>query len=922
MFGGCRDNASVQLIPILPADEPGLLADTEVTKLIVTPFTANTDDNERMPEPLAPIEVLRGESLVLEDFPAGKWRFEISGFRKQGETTEEVVYGETAAFEVVPGAGGTVSFFLGRSFAFNLVSLEPAHLAAALVGLVDHTVTGFHDDSDKEWILVAGGRQGIDGAPLRHALLIDPESFRIEEIQGGLHCERAGHAAFTVQTNQGLRIILSGGDERCPGTLDVFDPAERTFSGVQIDCPVASTGGAIPQTSPNPANEKKQTGYVIVPGANMCVIDPLDGRIVESEKLSGDFPQNVTAVAVDRAGKKTVFVADGRVFIDFSWENMSCHEAGVWQMDAVWENVNIPPNASLLALSDDRFLLVSGGGDEEDQPDFGWALIALSLYGCRFEDILVGPWDSELPGFDFAATELDLGWDVTVLFTGGRKTKAGPPTDSVFILHKQEVVEENAPSWHDLTRRVVGSRPLRLRSSRAGHAVAELQSGAIWIIGGGEQSDGPVEVFLRGSNQGLLDFEYKGFTRRNPPRISMAVLDTTPGTKELLNRFASSYPDHLYGQGSGESIMFLYSAADRGIGGDLLGSQGSDAGTAEGCKSVDTALKSHVTEVRIDDSEGGGENDTGGGSQKSAAQTATEALAEFAAENHDDCSWRQLARVGFDGLQYGGLVDPENRPSARMDSVNLLMWVTSGDDCSQGLLRETGIPPQNNGILARCEDEEFDEYFWPESWRNDFVELINSLVLDPKDLIVAVVGNTSLQDTCLLDETNIELRRPRRLLGLEETLNNAGASMVTVNACGDVYIGNSVLDIHLAEWDEAVQKRNYLQTCVPTSFSSEMTDGGVVNEQPSIAPRSFEAEEVAKQIEEQCQVIAVLKNAGSGAAPSDELYDYVLKLERGSSGWSVRNTAGRRENCENNWLVTLSDQIEQELGDVSIVCLD
>ncbi|MCP4676512.1 MAG: hypothetical protein GY854_13560 [Deltaproteobacteria bacterium] len=912
---GCEDSSSIQLIPIFPTDEPDLLDRAKIEKLVVTL------SSDSPAETLAPVDLLRDESLSIKDIKAGTWSVQVSGVNQSGD---EVVHGETAPFDVKPGVAKEVPLFIGRSYAFNLAGLEPASIAESLVGLASHTATAFKDSHEKTWILVAGGRR-TNGETLKQALLIDPGNYTIEKLTNELTCARAGHTAIALETKRGVRVVLAGGAEKCTDAIDVFDPTRKTFEKVRVECSGASMRGTVPEIHSLGIGQTGQTGRIIVPGNPMCIVDPLDGS-AEQENLGGAAPDNISAAAVNQTGKM-LLVSGKTVFIDHG--DLTCHQFDTWQPGAIWDAFELDGDVELVPLSRDRFVLLGVSDTEGGEPGFGWALITPNI--CEFHEIYEGTRTDGLPESGFVPIDLNFDREILVLFTGGRSV-GGEPTDSVFSLRETAAEPERIPpSWHELSSNIYGERALKLRIPRADHAVATLPSGGSWVIGGGAEPHKPVEILIRGSaDKNSFVPVKKRLELRKPVRTSMVALDTTPGMKELNESFAASYPSHLYGGWSGQLVLFLFASADRGIGDGLIQDiePNLDGGVTEYCETFDTQRPKEVLAVvQGEDAEdivligpGGGAIPVGG-EGINAEEYAVNTLVKFADDHQDGCSWRQLVRVGFDGLLHGGLEAQEQRPAQRVNGINVLVWITSGDDCSQGVYKESGPIPTGDIVLDQCEKEEFNNYFKlpPENWGPEFTEILDALVEDPRDLIVAIVGNVGndAPNTCSLDGSEksdgepLELSKPTRLLEVAEFIGGTGASVMTIDVCEDGIDDNARLEEGLSHLHDTIKRRNYAQTCVPSEVIPPELIGG----------NSDEAEAVADEVESRCRVVAVQKNQVIDPIYDDEIYKYVLNLPRGASGWNVRADTDRHGVCMDGWLVTL-DQVSQELEDVTIVCMD
>jgi hypothetical protein len=944
VLSACEDQPSIELVPVFPQGENNLLGDVAYLEIVPVLVEGQTATPEQ------PIIVKHGAAMSIKGLAEGTWRFQIRGLDEQDY---ELVYGQTKSFQVSAGSSKKVPFFLGRSFEFNLAPIVESSSSAELASFVDHAAISFEDESGDPWILVAGGRKSIEDEPSDEVFLINTLNYTIESLRPGLTCNRAGHSAFSIDTDDGLRIVFAGGDAECPGTLDVFDPVTREFSNVKAECMTSSTQGALAQTKSG-----IQTGNVVIPGAPMCTIDPLDGHQIPSktfkltdQDLVSITPKRATATAVNRLGQM-VIVADDAVFIDSNdVDRGSCGYGDAWKSAAVFDGFSFSDGAELVPLNNDSFLLVGETSLKHGESNFGWTLIRANQ--CEFQSIVEGSHSDVLPDWGFALIDIVAGNDALVFATGGREQGASP-SDQVALFYNP--LGSLAPSWHNLSGTNDHHISLKLRAQRAGHATVKLPNGSTWLIGGRDKTDKPVEIFVRGSSvKNPFVSHEETFYRRDPALTTMLVLDTTAGTRELLTSFAETYPLDIFEATRGPSELFLFASADRGISDDLLPEDYN--GKLANCAATDIDQNSEVqglawgTEdgswLAIDNnpapSGGPGSNGDSGrtlysgkifphtGDLTSEPQEAEarQKLLDFIEDEDEGCPWRQLIRVGLDGLscKYGQNQKPETT------GINMLVWVTSGDDCSQGVFQGPIIKPTTyeiqDGILEVCGADALDEYFVPTETSGLLENMANSIVDDPKDLIIAVVGATGTDSDSCGFGAGLTLERPRRLLNSIEDVGVSGASIANLDVCGRSQLDSSMF----SELKAVIAGRNLHQSCIPaaTAALTEIQDvpkiGGGSNVRPiavdsiTNTEHSDVAKTVASKLADRCSVVYVSSDS------DDAIYHKVESLKTDADGgWYIKSNTDQRGICENDWLVALDgfvsqDSLERYAG-AAIVCID
>jgi hypothetical protein len=870
---GCQERPSIRLIPVFPADEPDLLAAAGVFQLQLKPIPIDLGD-DKTPDAPPQTVVEQGQPFSL-DLAKGTWQVVVQGVDADGG---EVVYGVTPRFEVARGKGGKVRFFLGRSMAFNLVDLEPASVAEALAGLTEHTATAFDDEDGHPWILVAGGRRDESpDDPVALALLIDPIGFSVEQLPS-LSCARSGHTGFAVQTEQGVRVVLAGGDDKsagCRGSLDVYDPVSRTFE--RID-PLGNDREAVAAPEQVSATDPTHTGRVVVAGNPRHVVHLLSGEIDSHEELATgpDAPMFARSNAIGQI----LVVTANQLFVDNAvqkeGDNDPCYDQDydlgqdIWDEAAVYGPIEERDQGELYALTNERFLFAGGLAPGGGEPEFGWSIVVTGP--CEVHAYGQGRRPpGTLPTHGFALIDLFPSNGIGLIAAGGWDDSGQQRLRRAVLLTERDVT---VPTWHDLSN-PARERPVALKVARAGHAAARAShDGSWWVIGGGD--DHRPEVFVRG--EGEIIPEHESFRRRNPSITSMAVLDTTPGTTNLNLDVATSYPAELFDQAAGfATILFVTARADRGIGDGLLTevavndhcTEGGDPGFA-GVATGDVPNEDLGTVIDVITGEGQGSP------APNTFEKAVELLEDIANVNEEvgplqppdhgwGCAWRQLVKVGLIGLDKtapGGDYDPGLDVTL---GVTVLLIVTTDDDCSQHVFGAQDPPSAEVLATEHCTTtadgavEQFDDYFGlPPSgtFEDELAALIEGLAWDMDDLIVAVVGNTS-DDTPECEAAGYgTLRRPRRLLDTVGYLGgeDVGAQTELVEVCGSQ--PKSPLAQGLGAVGDRIRARNPLQACVPTwvpTVEVEVDTGKDLN--LPVEPGSPEATTVAADVAAHCWMV-------------------------------------------------------------------
>lgn len=923
---GCQDAPEIRLVPVFPADEPDLLSRAGVIMLELAPEpVVDVESDEPVPDTPMPTLVEQGGSFSL-NLARGKWKVAVTGTDEMGR---DVVYGSTPEFEVARGKGGEVKLFIGRSMAFNLVALDPPEVAEALAGLREHTATAFTDDEGHPWILVAGGRQpGTPDEPVALALLVDPVRFTVEQLPS-LSCARSGHTGFAVQTDEGPRVVLAGGDEQsgaCRRSLDVYDPISRTFQRIDPFSAEDRVAVAVPQIERS-GTTFVDTGSVIVSGNPRVVIDLLTGTS-ESVQLSAG-PGDPRVSAVSDSGKILVLTEDSLFVDEAVGNNPQCFDADGWDDTAVFGPVEVRRGGELYPLAKDRFLYAGGLSADGTEPEIGWSLVAIS--GCSVDVYGEGRREpGPLLTHGFALIDL-LPVDGDELLLTGGWSAAGEPVSSVVLMTKPSYA--SVPTFHQVSASH-REQPIALRRPRAGHATVQApHDGSWWVLGGGE--DARPEIFVRGAVDLVPTPTLSLSSQRRPALTSMAVVDTTPGTHALNSDLATTYPAEIYAeQADFSTLVFITAPADRGIKdgafAPAVDKDGCDeagdpdyklvvSGNVPNQDQLEESLGEEVVQVIPYE----------GADQPPAAslETAVTNLADIAADD-SGCAWRQLLKVGFDGLARAG-TGGQFDPGVPVDlGVNVLVMVTSDDDCSQNIYGQ-GTPPEEVSSF-RCTDpaaaDAFDDYFGlppDDGFTEQFDALVDALAWDKADLIVAVVGNAAVDgpDECEAGGYGT-LKRPRRLLETLAHFELLGAQVEYADACGD---GDKPAMVEaLAAVGERIRARNPWQACVPgdvTAVQPEYADDDGSPRLLAVTPDSPPALEVKGDVRDHCWLVYLEYQDNPQYGIAGEVWRGVA-VDAGA-WWIATNFDDSVEgDCE--WIVQLGElkySNGKEVDNAELVCL-
>jgi hypothetical protein len=833
LAAGCDGGGRVSLVPTFPSGEQDLLSSTGVSRLVVDLYAADgRDAGPKRSETLT-----RGEAIHLDGIGYGPWIISIRGLDDAGD---EVVFGETDRFRIESGKTTDVGVFIGRPHAFNLVDFQPAEIAAKLNGLKGHAATPFVDESGKNWILVSGGFRDGEIASA-NAYLIDTSALTIEVV-GAMSKPRLGHVAVAVEPiGRAPVVVIADGGSGPVTSLDVYDTAERTFRTIDVPCGPSRFAGLVPALVGKTGGALVPSGRVILPGAALCVVDPYGEQAAQTwPSPTGEEPAAPALSASNAAGQLIVVGADGLVWATSAVERSASETVCGGSAGTQWEgSLTARAGGALKAVgAADRFVLIGGSTAEGEASANDWSLVALS--GCDVTAALEGTSGSaailaspallDLSQSDVGAPALDI------VVTGGTSTER---LDSDVLIGDGDALGGDTASGYPLWYGDRGEKTPSLRASRIGHAIAALSNRSAWVIGGNASFG--AEIYEFGTSTPKLGVDAEGFQLRKPILTSMTVLNESSAANDLVPLIQDdSFLGALFDQDT-TATVYLLGSADRGIGDDLNEITMTDNGNCEP-NAVDTqtditwgTVKGEVSGIDVpadvyqtDDS-------------SDAIQKAKDAItstmsgmkarvligagdgtgglrSSLAPENPIDtsCGWRQYARVGFDGL---GLTR-----DATYAGVNVLVWVVTGDDCSQGWLApsdedvlygetDTSELPSEDALASMaCDDPDLDDYFGlPSDYLKlgELKQVIRDVAWNPRDLIVALVGKGTLENAL-----------PRRLSYLTAVLSDMGAAVVDMMV--EDPADTTAFDAKISALSERISARNPYQVCVPSSIVGDL----------------------------------------------------------------------------------------------------
>ncbi len=918
-MGGCGENVGIKLVPVFPNDEPNLLQNAGVEYLdVMAESTLEGPQSEDMSQRLYP-----GDKLSM-NLSQGTWQVTVKGMNGG----VEVVHGQTAQFEVERSLSREVKFFIGRSMAFNEIKLDPVELANTLGELTDHSAVSYEDSDGHPWILVAGGKRNISGAPVSDAYLIDPLKFEIKQLPS-MACTRAGHVAFTVKTEQGLAVVLAGGDDgTCLGALEVFNPATESFSVLDA-CGLEFTRGAAAEIEASGGTEVAQTGWVIVPGNPRCKVNVYDGQAVAGVTLDSTAvsPKSPRDSRVNAQG--TILIVDqDRLFVD-TQAQAQCIDSATqsWMEIASWSDIEERPGGKLHAFSDGRFLFLGGRVPQGATQRFGWSMIIASM--CSLSKVVEGARAHEQPLTGFVLIDLDLQSGVGLLAAGGYND-AGSRTDKAYLFI--ENTGALAPSWHDMSV-VERNRTIQLRRPRAGHAAARMENGDYWIFGGGATVP---EIFVRGEE--TLETSPRALTKRSPTLTSVSVMDTAAASAPIdsvdpsVNKlFKEKYVPVLYSQSSQfRNLLFFVTSADRGIQDGLLasnplGSDGCEENPSSAILGVFFGSESSVNpgEQGVQVFEGQGEI------LMDSAKESAEILVDNIAAGDGDCGWRQLLRAGLEGMEKSVEVTEAGQDDPTL-GVNILFLVTTQDDCSQRIYHEmdvTPLEPPPDAVLTseECSSESYDDYFGlppTGEYLDAFIENIPEISWDPSDLIVVLFGNGGPSISCNAGDLGF-LDRPRRLMETLDVMESRGVEVFYINLCED----NTSQDVadRMGELLAKITDRNPYQACLSEGVVSLETEYDADREQyKPVEPDKALADEVALR----CQLV-FLEDVADAGTIDDTPEHLEARLVDPDDTW-IGTDSDRRAACpvddvnDDPWVIRVGrpqTSDGKDVNDLDLICL-
>jgi len=914
---GCADEKVIELEPVFPNDEPNLLELADVEELVVTaePLDEGTEEAPRT------VELARGEGLRMS-LPEGTWRIDVTGT----SSSVEVVHGTTAPFAVERGRGQKVRFFLGRSMSFNEVRVEPVDLANALGDLVGASAVAYTDSSGHPWVLVTGGTDGEGGPPVSDAYLVDPTDFSIEKL-ASMSCTRAGHQAFTLEGDSVGLVVLSGGESGgCLGDLEIFDTEARTFARIDA-CGLGSTRGAVPRLSDSGGAKPAQDGWVIIPGNPRCKVNPFTGETVTGLVWEDPAPGAPLQAAINPSGRMLI-ATQHSLFVDTSGEEDSgghdqCVIDDAWLPEAVWFGVEGRADAVMHALEDERFIYLGGllPGGEDPDPRYGWSVVTAGE--CKLSTVVDGELAADQPRTGFSLLELGPhdGDDIGLLIAGGRVGATGAALDKVFMF--SQVQGASAPTVHDLS---VQSRSftVEMKRPRAGHAAARMENGDYWIFGGGASVP---EVFVRGSTD-IRTF-HEVLKKRSPTLASVSVLDTLPvpllgeEVSPVSQLFSDKYVDLLYSQWTEfRNMLFFVVSADLGIQDGLL--DVPPAGSA-GCEeekplNIQGTASGDVSNIDFPDVETFPIDDPSAFNVEAVKSWVRDAIGTID-QGADDCGWRQLLRAGLAGMDRSVEVGELNLDDPTL-GVNILFFVTTQDDCSQGIYDgfdlEPADPPSPAVLAAEyCSSDSYDDYFGlPPGYGETaaaFEELVGDLSWDPEDLLVVLFGNGGESPTCTAGDLG-SLDRPARLLETMELMDDLRVETLVIDLCEH----NTVEDLAdpMKDLLERIGARNPHQACLPQGVLDadpqfDADRGQYVPVEPDKA--------VAQDVADVCHLVYVEEEP---LLVGETNYRIALTVDRDLAtdpevAWVGTDSDGRAQ-CPSNktsWLMRVDkDRLEEKTG--------
>lgn len=916
LSSACDDSGRVRLISVFPSDEPGLFDAAGVVQIALDLYAADAPGDP----PARSVLLARREELSLDGLGTGPWTIAIRGIDGAGE---EVVYGRTGPFRIRAGQVTDVRIFLGRSRAFNRVALTPPETAAEIERLVGHTATPFTDGDGKDWILVAGGFRSGESASTA-AYLVDPDALTVEKLGAAMARPHSGHAAIAVAPPGRAPVVVIA-DGAPVNTLEVYDTADRAFRPVDVPCGPEAFSGIAAAVEPGAGGALVPSGRVILPGAQLCVVDPYGERVAETwPSPTGAAPVAPAVSASNAAGQLVLVDAAGTAWAASAEERTAGADPCGADPAAVLEGLSPRAAARLLAVGgEDRFALLGGETAMGGVPASDWAVV--SLDGCGIsalegssgsDSTLISPAVLDLSGTGESEPALDL------LVTGGSKRE-----DSDLLVADSP---DGLPLWYASA----GDHTPAMRSPREGHAVAALSNRSAWVLGGGDDGSG-AEIFELGSATERLGAVVDEFAQRRPVLTAMTVLDETGATDGLTALIEDNFLSMLFSDentGRMAATVALFGSSDRGIGDGLdaldlpdnehcapnpvsepsVINWGAVTGDTTGIDYPEGVDPANDNTEAIENARQAINNTMAGVKARSAADRAGEAFSADATvaalpAEITTCQWRQYARVGFDGLGWEG-----SHKDATYSGVNVLVWVVTGDDCSQGVYGTSNpdaLPPEGTLGTTACGDPAMDPYFGlpPGSIAQwvDLGQVVKGLVWNPEDLLIAVVAKGDGEGAL-----------PRRLGETTDFMVNLGAELVPmlVESAVDQEAFAAQLDVLSGR----IAARNPYQVCVPPEivgdavapFSAGVGDEGLflpIGTDNPWAESMLAA--ITADVAEGCRVLRVTP-AGDGDGVTGAGHARVEEIE---GIWRVATDTDRRAGCPRGWTVQIdSSEVSED----------
>jgi hypothetical protein len=936
LCAGCDTGGDVRLIAVYPADEPNLLdlADVKVVQLEIDVL----DPSRRDDKPIASEILARGEAVQFGDLAEGPWIVVVRGINAVGV---EVVYGESQPFKIAKSAATDVRIFMGRLQRFNFVDLSPSDVASDIGRLQGHTATPFTDRDGKQWILITGGYAAGEVASA-DAYLVDPGNFTAAKLDATMSKPRLNHRAIAVEPpGRTPLVVIADGGSGPVNALEVFDTATTEFRTMEIPCGPAASAGIVAALTRDAHGALVPSGRVILPGTELCVIDPYGDKPAETwPSTSGEAVVPPALSATNAAGQLVIVDGDGAVSVASAVEGGFPTDGCFESAEGVGSHIAPRAGGTLVAVGDrDRFAVIGGEDPDGKAPSSDWALVSLS--GCDVIDIVEGGsgrGDAMLAPVVFDLSSTDSSPIVDLLVTGGNEEAA--PNSAVLIGD----TAGDVPLWYE---NAVGHTPAT-RAARLGYAVAVLDNRSAWVIGGGNGPD--AEIFVLGDGAAPLGSETREFALRRPVLTAMNVLDTTEATDQLTAVIKDdAFLATLFGQ-QVTATMYMLSSAERGIGDKLTLDYNLLPAYKANCTADDISVSSPIiggvvngdptgidipAQIDPDPAENGDEAIE---IAKDVISNATQGVKAFSlggegapphgilpaigGETGGPCPWRQYIRVGFDGLGFEGATK-----DATYSGVNVLIWAISGDDCSQGVYNGvtdlSALPSEEDLETIHCGDTLMDDYFGlpPDETLESaaFSDVVNGLVWDPRDLIIGIVGQEDPSGASAGTKSGL---LPRRLRHVTEFLSDMGAEIVPLFV-EDTKTAQGLSE-QLDELATRIAARNPRQVCIPDDLVGGYTapfvagigeKGGLFLPLDPGDPWTMSTvAEMRDLVGDRCRVFRVDAVPGGASEPSSR---FVSDEE----SWKIGTDTDRRAGCSRGWTVYLDPEEEQSLsGGLYIQC--